>query len=86
MTREEAKEKYGSVPCFFRSYYKYSFSFIGTAEDGATIHFCVGGCSDDIYRMSISRDVGETIFGNDYDDCLGFEVRVNGETFVFPGC
>jgi hypothetical protein len=84
MTREEAKEKYGSVPCLFSSYYKYTFTFRGKAEDGAEILFSIGGgCADDIYKTNVTRDGIETINGNDWDDDLGFVVKRDVETLRF---
>lgn len=61
MTREEAEEKYGEVPLFFQSYYKYSFTFEGRAPDGNKIHGGFGGESDDVYRTHVTRDAPETL-------------------------
>lgn len=56
LTQEEAVEKYGKVPLKFNSYYKYSFSFVGTADDGAMIVANIGGDADDIYKEFIEAD------------------------------
>lgn len=56
LTREQVIEKYGNVRLKFSSYYKYSFTYVGTAEDGVTIACMVGGDSDSIYRYSVDAD------------------------------
>ena len=54
MTKEEILEKYGDVELKFDSYYKYTFTYCGTACDGVKIIANSGGCSDEIYRASYS--------------------------------
>ena len=61
LTLEEVHDKYGNVPTFFQSYYKYKFYFQGVAEDGAIIKICYGGDHTDIYRFDVGRDTILTI-------------------------
>lgn len=56
MTREEFIAKYGDVKVTFDCYYKYTFSFSGTCDNGYAIFVDVGGSSDDIYRFSVGSD------------------------------
>lgn len=56
MTKDEYEATYGAVPLRFSSYYKYSFTFSGTAPDGAEISASYGGNSGDIYRHAVDRD------------------------------
>jgi hypothetical protein len=55
-TLVEIKEKYGDVPLYFSSYYKYSFSFRGTAPDGTELYAFYGGDAGDIYRFEVDPD------------------------------
>lgn len=61
MTQNEFLEKYGNVLVTFSSYYKYSFTYKGTLEDGSYIEVRVGGNSDDIYRFEVFADKEKTI-------------------------
>lgn len=61
MTESDFLEKYGDVKVKFHSYYKYSFNFMGTLEDGSTITVSVGGNSDDIYRFNVTADEEITV-------------------------
>ena len=56
MTKEEAFALYGDVPLKFSSYYKYTFTYTGTAPDGALIVLNVGGAAENIYRYSVTPD------------------------------
>ncbi len=86
MERKEAIEKYGNVPCFFKRYYKYAFTFVGKAEDGTMVRFSLGGDSGDIYKTSIEAGTPETVSGNDYDDNLSFSITPEGaDPIVFSG-
>ena len=78
MTREEAEEKYGEVPLYFQSYYKYSFTFEGKAPDGNTITGSSGGSGDDIYRHHVRRDTPETL-----SSLRWFEIKAPNGTLVF---
>jgi len=49
-------EKYFDVPLKFSSYYKYEFTFSGTAKDGATIFAIYGGDHNNIYRYTVGAD------------------------------
>ena len=53
LSKEEAVARYGNVHCQFSSYWKYSFSFSGVADDGAEIRLSTGGNAADIYRYDI---------------------------------
>lgn len=63
LTREEANERYGNVPCKFSSYYKYTFHFCGEADDGARVELSVGGNADDIYRYDVTPNTHEVMSG-----------------------
>lgn len=56
MTEKEFLKQYGEVKVVFYSYYKYTFSFIGSI-DGKSIFVTIGGNSDDIYRLDITAGV-----------------------------
>lgn len=56
MTREEFYEKYKDVEFYFKSYWKYTFTYVGEYE-GKVVGIGVGGNSDDIYRHDVC--VGE---------------------------
>lgn len=60
MTRQEFYDKYKEVDFTFKSYYKYTFTFIGEYE-GKTVTIGVGGSSDDIYRFEVATDCNESI-------------------------
>jgi hypothetical protein len=61
MSDEKAMELYGDVPLLFLSYYKYSFSFSGKADDGAMVYMYLGGSSGDIYRLDVERETPQTL-------------------------
>ena len=50
MTYEEILEKYGATRMSFDYYYKFTFTFVGVAEDGVEVIAKYGENSDDIYR------------------------------------
>jgi hypothetical protein len=54
LEKSEVLAMYGDVLLTFSSYYKYSFTFSGVAEDGAAISATVGGDSNNIYRFSVT--------------------------------
>lgn len=56
MTREEFIAKYGDVKVTFDRYYKYTFSFSGTCDNGNDIFVDVGGGSEDIYRLDVNTN------------------------------
>jgi hypothetical protein len=86
MERKEAMEKYGDVPCFFKSYYKYTFTFVGKAEDGTAVQFALGGCADDIYKTNIKAGDPYTVNATDCDGDLSFAITTEGaEPIVFQG-
>ena len=61
MTKDEFYEKYGQVKVKFSSYYKYTFTFEGTLNDGGRIVIDVGGSSGEIYRFEVCAGLEETI-------------------------
>ena len=61
MEKNEIFEKYIDVVLKFSSYYKYTFTFSGIAEDGANIVVNVGGDSSEIYRYEVSNDSSMTL-------------------------
>ncbi len=76
LDKEQILERYGNVKLEFDSYYKYTFTFVGVAEDGAQVSASIGGDSRDIYRMEVSADCTKTLIG------LGAEcanVTLNGK-------
>ena len=56
MTREEFIAKYGDVKVTFDCYYKYTFSFSGTCDNGHLVLVDVGGDSSDIYNIGVNSD------------------------------
>lgn len=60
MTRQEFYNKYKQVIFFFKSYYKYTFTFEGE-YNGSKVTIGVGGNSDEIYRMEVTPDCPECI-------------------------
>jgi hypothetical protein len=64
ITQEQFLEKYADVRVHFSSYYKYSFTYTGIAEDGTVVSVDYGGYHEDIYRMEIKATdsflLGET--------------------------
>lgn len=73
ITSEDAVSKYKDVELTFSHYYKYCFSFIGTADDGAKITAVIGGDPGNIYR--------EEVFNNE-KRILGYIDRWNSITIV----
>lgn len=56
MTRDDFIDEYGDVAVTFSSYYKFTFTFAGSLENGDKITVDVGGNSDEIYRFEVSPD------------------------------
>jgi len=56
MEREQFEEKYSNVKLYFKSYYKYSFTFVGNADDGTVITASFGGGANEIYKSSVKSD------------------------------
>lgn len=54
--RESFVAKYGDVTLRFTEYYKYTFTYTGTAEDGTVVSASVGGGADEIYRKTVRPD------------------------------
>jgi hypothetical protein len=61
ITRDEFYEKYGDVEVTFSSYYKYTFEYAATLDDGKRIVVSYGGNSDEIYRHEVSSGSTEII-------------------------
>lgn len=57
LTKDEVVAKYGDVPLYFHSYYKYTFHYSGTGDDGVRIMGHFGGEHDSVYRYSVDRDI-----------------------------
>jgi hypothetical protein len=72
MNEKEILEKYGNVPLKFSSYYKFSFSFTGEAEDGTKIKMSVGGHPDDIYREEVSCEEVRFLIDGEYNYASGW--------------
>lgn len=72
MTLQEFLNEYGDEKVAFLSYYKFSFTFQGVAEDGTEITVTVGGDSDDIYKFTVNAGKLVTVrslwneFGSEY--------------------
>jgi hypothetical protein len=78
MKKNEFVEKYASAEVEFESYYKYTFVYAGTLEDGSHIRVWEGGDADDIYRHDVCANTKYTV-GKMY--LYAGEVRdSNGET------
>jgi hypothetical protein len=56
LTVEDFQKQYGDVDLTFDSYYKFTFTFAGTAPDGVRIAAGFGGNSDDIYREDVNNN------------------------------
>ena len=53
MTYEAFMEKHRDEVVIFESYYKYDFTFVPKNPDSKIDYISVGGCSDDIYKLSV---------------------------------
>jgi hypothetical protein len=82
MTIQEAGRIYGRVPLLFSSYYKYSFSFLGTSEDGAIIHASFGGCAEDIYQFSVERETPMFLGENPEEKWTYVRIERAGEELI----
>lgn len=60
LTRAEFYEKYKEVGFTFKTYSKYTFTFIGHYE-GKVVTIGVGGQSDEIYRFEVDVGCKESI-------------------------
>ena len=56
ISRKEFLEKYDGMHLTFYRYYKYTFTFRGTDDDGTVVHVSRGGNADDIYRDDVMYD------------------------------
>lgn len=61
MTRTEFYKEYGKLKVKFSSYYKYTFTYKTTLEDGSILTCGYGGNHDDIYRHDVTNDGEETL-------------------------
>jgi hypothetical protein len=79
LTKEQVIEKYGDIELPFSRYYKYSFSYATTLDDGTVIYGSYGGCSDDIYRHQVLKD--DVIIVKYFEDYLNMlTIRKDHET------
>lgn len=76
LSKEQAMQKYGDVPCKFKSYYKYTFYFHGWADDGTHVAISIGGDHDAIYRYEVNLDTAETL---NRDDWYSATVSLDGK-------
>ena len=61
MTRQEFYEKYGNVKVKFSYYYKYTFFYAATLQDGTRLLCGYGTNADDIYQHEVCVDDEETV-------------------------
>lgn len=63
MNNQEKIDALRPVEVEFRSYYKYTFYFGGSTEDGELVTVAAGGFQDEIYRMEFIPEmtVGELV-------------------------
>lgn len=80
-TREEFLAKYGKLKVKFSSYYKYTFTYSTTLEDGSVLTCGVGGNKDEIYRLDVSNGREETVF--DLDPYVGAVLKDGEEICGF---
>ena len=59
--KQEFIKLYGDTKVVFSWYYKFTFNYKGTLDDGRTVIVSVGGNADDIYRFDVSAETPETI-------------------------
>lgn len=78
MELEEFLEKYGHIEVEFSHYYKYTFTFSATLEDGSTLFISYGESSDDIYRYSVTA--GSKIDVRDFHYAVSGSVVLDGKT------
>lgn len=78
ISNDEFNNRYANTVLAFKHYWKYTFTFEGTAEDGAKITAKWGGHSDAIYRYEVTPD---TKFDVDHYDCWNYiKVEKDGQT------
>lgn len=78
LTEKEVLERYADVPLYFSNYYKYTFTFVGIAPDGALLTLTYGGSGEDIYRFDVTRDKARFV----KDDWTSLHI-VLGKEIVF---
>lgn len=76
ITKDQFIEKYGDVLVEFSNYYKFTFTYIATLPDGASITVDMGGDSAEIYRHEVVPNLKTPI--RSLDPYSGF-VCMNGE-------
>ena len=76
LTEDQAIKLYGKVPLLFENYYKYVFTYVGEAPDGATVLVAFGGEAGDAYGVSVSRD--DPIYLDEGYNAV--EIKKDGET------
>lgn len=87
ITIDEVVKRYKDTELKFSSYYKFSFTFIGVAEDGVKIVATIGGDSSNIYREEIfnneTRKLGDIVSDWSYV-CLND--KNDEEIFCYYNC
>ena len=70
-------EKYKNCVVKFTGYYKYTFTFMTTLQNGNTLIVQIGGCPDSIYTFAVSPDMIRSI--NSLDPYMMMEITHAGE-------
>lgn len=74
-------EKYKNEVVKFTGYYKYTFTFTTTLQNGNTLIAQVGGCADSIYTFSVSPDMMSSV--NALQPYSLMEISCNGDVVDF---
>ena len=56
ISKNEFIKRHGDVVLTFSSYYKYTFTYSATFEDGSSLTASIGGNSDEIYRLDVANN------------------------------
>lgn len=81
MTRNQFLDLYGDCKVTLSSYYKYTFTFVGTAPGGEVLAVHTGGDASDIYRDDFS--VGTRYTVRSLDPYAGTALLPDGSTQEF---
>jgi len=81
ISKDEFIKKHGDVVLTFNSYYKYTFTYSATLEDGRSLIANIGGNSDDIYRLDVSNN--EQIKLANLDPHSAYLYKDNKEAYGF---
>lgn len=77
MTKQEFLERCKGTGVSFSSYYKYTFTFTGTTEQGEQVVAGFGGNADDIYRANINKD-SKFVIEDDFEEIFYFVTLTDG--------